>query len=373
MQRIFSRFLILAVLFGPVLFPSVAAAQINDVPSSDTVLGDVSSRGSGSLGGGYRVSDIIRINKNNISMNKNQLLAYRLFFGGLFCVLSGAIGSLAYGAEQLPATLTCTPDLPSDTLRAEQFTFAAGRTLAINCTARSTAAGDVSALLLGKQTDTQNKLSASGADMILTSDTPAQATLSFPAAFQRGNYRYSITLLDTKTHQPIAEEVTLVGVIEGDEQARILSLALEKEQYEWQAPATLSLSVTLPENKSLETSPLSLGISMNDALGATCQTLVADTPVKQVTDAYAFQFPGPGVCANTLQIVLKNQAGTVIDERVLAVGLPDVAVPTPSSNQSESTQPSMSSALSRPLIIGLVLTGIVFLAIGALALARKRK
>lgn len=282
-----------------------------------------------------------------------------------------SFSSTTRAAETSPVILTCTPNLPSNNIEGGQFTFAAGKTLTIDCTAQSAASSDLSAMLLGKQTDAQKKSDASSTDMTLTPDTPAKATLQFPAVFQNGNYNYSFTLLDIKTHQPIAKEVLLTGVIAGDEQARITAVALNQEEYEWQAPATLDLSVTLPENKTLETSPLSLEISMSDTNGKICHTLVKNTAIKQPVASYTFKFPESGTCANTLKIVLKNQDDTVVDERMLAVGLPESTVQTASS--AEQIVAAAASPMSRPVIIGLVLVVVALLTIGAISFARKQR
>ncbi len=318
-------------------------------------------------------------NKENKTMpqerNQRKKQSYLLMVVGFLVALVMPMQTVRAADEASSVAFFCVPQSAEKKLSAGGiFTLDGGEKVSFSCGAKTTdAKAGFSAMLVGKQVDPQGALAGSGSSLTQES---SNTTLEFPAVFQPGLYTYTFSLIDTKTKQPLAEDIVLTGKVEGGkEQPRILSVTLDKERYEWGMPAALTALLEVSNGDTPQSKGLTLAVSLQDKEGKMCRMLIDDQPIEVVQDTYQFTLPEAGACANTLEVVLKTKQGDkgmILDKKLVAFGVPEMKT----FDGEGFTLPNggFLAALPQSLLIGLVVTGGLFLVlIGYFLMKKKRR
>lgn len=289
-------------------------------------------------------------------------------------LLLGA-GLLFFGQAaqvQAAAALSCLPETPVTLVDGVgTFTLVSGDAVMFTCEAKGVS-GEVAALVLGKLTDVKGVASASSSDVLLVGDTPTSTTLSFPAVFQSGDYRYTFTLFDKATSQPLTEEAVLLGVIKGTKQASIATVTFDREQYEWQDPFALTVGLDIPEGQDLNADKLMLHVTLADASGNDCVTLGDNVPVTSAQETLRLSFPPAGSCSNLVLLSLRANDGAILDQEFLAVGLPEATAPAAQVVPAEGSEGVLASIPSL-LLVFLGITGALLLVLVGYFFLRRRR
>ena len=233
-------------------------------------------------------------------------------------------------------------------------------------------ARNISLLLVGKQIDVRGGTDAVAASVEFGVDTFKKTALTFPAVHLPGEYQYVFALFDTQTKLPVGKELVLDGAMEGNLQSQIMidRVSLEREHYDWADPFTLTVAVNIPEGVDVKTTQPRVHVTMNNMNGEECAVLTEDQDVTQAENVYQLRFPKEGKCVNAVRVSLSDKEGSVLDQKVVAVGLPEVKIATPSGMTNGA---GFFSATSRILLVALGLTGILCLALVGYFVIRKRK
>ena len=278
----------------------------------------------------------------------------------------------ALGADAAPtmASFSCAPLSPEKKLTAGGvFALEVGDSPSFSCSVQSqNAEQKFAAVLVGKQTDAKGVMSASSSDLAVTSEQSG-TTLIFPPVFQPGLYQYTFSLIDTVTKQPLSQDVTLTGKLKGTEQSHILSVAFDKEHYEWGAGASVVVTLGVPDGQTFDPKEFLLGGALQGKDGKFCQSVFEKQPVLQAENTYQFTLPEKGECVNALDVSLMTQNGTVVDQKTLAFGVPEMKTADTMANTGMSLAKGMSSAM----VIGLILTGILVLVLVGYFLMKKNQ
>lgn len=229
-----------------------------------------------------------------------------------------------------------------------------------------------SGMIVGKETNGETTLAVASTSVVLPASGSAEATLQFPAVFQNGTYRYAFTLFDAETKQSLAKEVTLIGVIKGTKRPQILSVVPDKTNYAWGAPLTLTVALDLPKGDTLVSDTLLFDVAMQDRSGKGCAVLAENQTVTQVTETLLLRFPQEGNCVNAITLVLKSQDGNVIDQKVIAVGLPEMKAPAVAAPVIDTDSRAFFQ-MPRTLVVGVILTTMLFCALGGYFLVLKKR
>lgn len=245
-----------------------------------------------------------------------------LVFAVVLAVFGVGFVSEGVRGEQFPVTLSCTSE--SDGQGSKEITLVSGQPSKVQCTAtKITPDKSYELFLLGNRSFAQGTTSeASSTSFSLAANAAASGFLEFPAVFQPGEYQYTFTLYDTVSKQPIADVATLRGVLKGKERATLGSVSVDQERYEWEAPLKLSLGVKLFQDTTLEASPLTVRVVLQNNQGEECAVLVENQPLSEFNESISMKLPKKGKCTNELTVSLKDKEGTVLDQKNVAIGLP---------------------------------------------------
>lgn len=292
-------------------------------------------------------------------------------------ILSGLLlgaGLLFFGQAaqvQAAAALSCLPETPVTLVDGVgTFTLVSGDAVVFTCEAKGVS-GEVAALVLGKLTDVKGVASASSSDVLLVGDALMSTTLSFPAVFQSGDYRYTFTLFDKATSQPLTEEAVLLGVIKGAKRASIATVTFDREQYEWQDPFALAVGLDIPEGQDLNADKLMLHVTLADASGNDCVTLGDNVPVTSAQETLRLKFPVTGSCSNLVLLSLRASDGAILDQEFLAVGLSEATAAAQAAPAEESE--SVLASIPSLLLVFLGITGALLLVLVGYFFLRKSR
>lgn len=304
---------------------------------------------------------------------------YSLLFSSLLIAILGAwhFEEAIAAAPIFPVNVTCLPATPlTGKGSSPSFTLTRGTSPHFTCSIKNqSATEDFSGFLLGKATSGKNAPAASSNTVTLKKNTTTEATLEFPAVLQSGTYQYVFTLFDTTTKKPLAAESSLSGVLAGESQANIATITLDRDHYDWSAPLTLSVSVTLPQGTNFKDSPLALTVGLQDQQEKPCATLAENLFLSQSDAVLKLTLPAQGKCTNTLVVSLKTKIGTLVDKKVVALPLPEQQA-TPS--QSVQTAPPVSSssfvaAIPQGLLAAVIITTMLMLALAGYFFIKKKR
>lgn len=284
------------------------------------------------------------------------IIAGGIMLSSVFCY------PVAKAESMLPLTSTvrCLPDGAQSPVSNNAFQITRGQEIIFECTIIQSKDGKpFSATLMAKQNGGGQAAVISSTDITAPDTLPLKTTLRFPALFQKSDYLYSFSLINTETKQPMAREVTLLGALKDTAQSRISAASTDKSEYAW--GDTITLKLTLVEGP---TTPLYFDLSMPTAEGAVCAKLYENQPITKNEAAVSVVIPKDAGCANTLDIALKSEDKTVLDKKSLALNIATVEAP----NESGSTVERPSWA-----IIGVALAfGVALLSlIGYLSFRKK--
>lgn len=281
----------------------------------------------------------------------------------------------AQGAEDirsskpLTATLSCIPE--STVITGENFVLFEGKETLFTCTVERVVKGSpLSVMLLGKQVRDKEVPAASSSSFTLA-DQVVKQTLVFPALYRGGKYVYTFSLVDTATRAAVSKEVILTGTLKSAKHALFQSVNVGETKPLWGAPLTIDYMLSFPEGQTLKTDPLTLRIVMQDIHGGECAVFAENQAVKEVNGAHAFTLPTQGACSNVLLVVLKAADGTVLEQRMLAIGLPEKKAPVAPSLFSKVI--SFIVGLPWMLKTGLIIMGVVALLFLTYVLIRKHR
>lgn len=269
-------------------------------------------------------------------------------------------------AESLPLTDTirCVPDAAHGSVSKNTFPIARGKEIVFECTVlQSKTDGTFSATLIATQNGGGQAAVISSADIVTKDALPAKASLRFPAVFQKSDYLYSFSLIDTATKQPLAREITLLGTLKDTVPARISKVVTDRPEYTWGDTVSLTLTLDRPEQS---TTPLTLDLSMPTAEGTVCAKLSENQSItgNEMTLSTVIPKQNDG-CANTLDIVLKAEDKTVLDQKTLALS---IATPEAINETNVAAPRSLSTSL-----IGLaVASGVILLSLVGFLFFKKK-
>lgn len=285
-----------------------------------------------------------------------------------------SFGSGARAAEdEYPVSLFCSPE-EAEIDASGGFVQTTGTITTIVCEMTDSMKDrSVSAFLLGKQTFEGASLSTLGSDVILTGNTSLKTTLPFPAVFQNGEYQYTFSLIDKGTQKVLAKESYLVGTTKGDTpRIKIASATISEGQHKWQSPFDLTVTFDIPKEYDFQSNPISLHVGMRDILGNECAVLLQKHFIRTESQKFGLFFPEEGNCINGVTVSLQDKTSAVVDQKILAVGLPDrkpinEEVASPSSGQT-----GFLKNIPLAIQVGLVITTILILTLGGYFLLRKK-
>lgn len=230
----------------------------------------------------------------------------------------------AEGEVPPKVALSCTPrNLPSDEKRV--FTLNKGEGVAITCFLINTTKDTLSGMLLAKQNSNLNgESTASSTSVTLEGEESKEVSLSFGPVFVPGNYYYSATFMGTDGHS-LSRDTVLSGVLVGETVLSMATATLDKGEYGWTDSAKLSLTLTASgqEASIIENEKPTVSVAMLTKDQVPCAYLLDKRPITQAKDDYVFTFSDAALCANTLRITLQKADGTVMDQKVIAVSLPE--------------------------------------------------
>lgn len=257
----------------------------------------------------------------------------KFFFTSIFVLvfsfgfsLQTAQGAEAQMQSKPPiATFSCVPEATVAT--GENFALLEGNQTVFTCKVERIMKGaPLSVMLLGKQTFGKEVPAASSSNFTLA-DQAVTTTLIFPEVYRSGKYLYAFSLADTATRAAVAKDVTMTGTLKSTKHALFQSVNVGGAIPRWGAPLTLDYTLSLPEGQTLETGPLTLRIAMQDKSGGECAVFVENQAIAKINGAQTFVLSEQGACNNVLLVVLKAADGTVLEQRVLAIGLPEKKAP----------------------------------------------
>ena len=295
------------------------------------------------------------------------------FFTAFLMLGLTILGSEAQAAEnEYTVSLFCAPQ--ENTVDSSgRFTQVSGTIVTIVCEITDSMKDRaVSAILLGKQTYEGASLSTLGNDVVLTGNMNAETTLPFPAVFQSGEYQYTFSLIDKETQKVITQEAYLVGTIKGDTpRVKIASAIVSEGQHQWQGPFDLTTTFDIPEGYDFQANPLSLHVGMQDTNGDECAVLLQKHFIRTDSQKLGLVFPEEGNCVNGMIVSLHDKTSAVVDQKILAVGLPNTQ---PATDESSPTQ-EMEILKGIPLAIqvGLAITVILIVTLIGYFLLRRQK
>lgn len=286
-----------------------------------------------------------------------------------------AVAPVAWAAEDMMVSLSCVPKDAADqkTEKSNAPTLVSGQPTVFSCTAKNVNMDkSVTLLVLGKETKDKMMPVTSSADLSLPVGASGEVTMQFPAIFQPGSYEYVFSVYDTETKALVSKEVVLSGVLKGAEQPAILSVIPDKDRYEWGAPFLFSLSLAMPKGEEFVPETLSVTATLQDMHGQSCLTLIDHQTLVKAEDLYQTIFPETAPCTNVLEVTLTDKDGTLLDKKLLAIGLPEAKM---AKNKTSATfAPStLVSLFPRSLMIGLSVTGVLVLALIGYFLVKKNQ
>jgi hypothetical protein len=248
----------------------------------------------------------------------------KIFVGAVFLLGASAQGVFAEDMIAQPILFACLPDAPVQITKNNNFALAFGSDTVFGCALKNTK-NDAAyeAVLIGKQMDESGVVAISSNMVTLPADGTTQIALQFPAVFRPGMYQYTFSLTEKTTAEPLAREAILTGVLTGSAQASIVSATVNQTEYHWAGPFALTVKVAHPPEQSLDQVPLFLTLSMQNKQGHECALLEKDIPVQQIEDTYQLHFPQGADCTNAVVVSLRTKDGSVKDQTILAVPLPE--------------------------------------------------
>lgn len=229
-----------------------------------------------------------------------------------------------------------------------------------------------SLLLSGKQIDSNGAADATAIAIDLGTGGSQKATLTFPRVYRSGQYQYVFSLFDTVTKQSVAKDFVLTGELEGDAamQVSIDQVSLDKEQYEWTDSFVLNVTLNNLEKQDLSSEPLSLHVALQDKTGAPCAVLSDSQRIMNSEEKLKLKFPGEGTCVNGMVVALRDAKGMVLDQKILAVGLPETK---PVHEGSALQKTGMLNGVPLLVQVGLIMTFCLLLILGGYFFLRKQK
>lgn len=311
-------------------------------------------------------------------MHTQKQLSALLFGSLLVTIFSLGYHEKVTAAEPTaPVSFACLPKTPP-IKKGEATSFSLVRNIppVFTCTIKNNSSDqEFSGFLLGKSSADQGTPVATSATVAIKKNATTETTLEFPAVLHSGTYRYVFTLFDTTNKKPLASEYSVIGILEGDQQAKITAVTLDADHYEWSSPLTLTVSIALPEDTALANFPLALTVGLQNQQGELCATLTENQFPSQTKTTLKLKFPEQGNCTNALVVLLKNKNGAPIDQKVVAVPLPKKQTITPTHQTSTSLLPvssDLTADIPRGILIFLTITAVLLSAlVGYFFLRRK--
>lgn len=290
---------------------------------------------------------------------------------GILAFLFVLAPSMVQAEESMPAvSLFCVPMAVIEKgALADTFPLTQGQETVFSCTVSALEKEKtMSVLLMGKQAYEKELPAATGTEVVLSGE-PVVTTISFPVVYRFGTYQYTFSVIDLATKQEVGGPNQFVGVLKGEGRASIKDMSVDKEQYQWQDPVSLHLSLMIPEGVKIENEKLSLHVAVQNQQGGECVVLEDNRAVTEAEADYALSLPREeSACTNALSVILK-QDETVVDQRTLAVRLKDAT----QSNGAEQSGENIFSKIPKSLLIGIGLTVLFCLALAGYFLMRKER
>ncbi len=268
-----------------------------------------------------------------------------------------------------PVSIYCLPEnTKTDIVGA--FVQVSGEALTVHCDVSATDKNkDLSAFILGKQVFEGRDLSTTGSVVMLKGNETASVALTFPAVFQGGEYQYTFSLQENGSGRALAHESYLLGSVEvGQTEARITGAKFDRERYAWQD--SFRLTVNIDQTKAVVSEKtLFLHVTLDDMSGKECAVLMEKQIVTSGAETVIASFPTEGTCANQVTVSLRGSDNEVLDQKILAVGLPEKRLVTEGVDEKYL---QVFGKVPRPLLIFLIFTGTLVLGIGGAILMRRR-
>lgn len=280
-------------------------------------------------------------------------------------VLSGWLSVAADSlAAEMPVTLACTLDGRSELKKGVAVTFVCSVTSETNRT--------YTTMLLAKQSLNNVVTAASSAHLSLGVKATTQTKIEFPAIYQPGSYTYTFSLMDIESKSAIAEEIQLMLPLAGSTQATLGEVVPDKIVYQWGESVNLTVSLETSGDEAVDMGKLSLSAALQSALGDNCLMLVENRPVGKSNDTYTLNLPRESSCTNGLAVTLRDESGSALDRKVVALGLPAATVDVSQSSEkgTQHTDQGQGGFSLNFLWISAV-GGVLILLIGYLVLRRR--
>lgn len=284
--------------------------------------------------------------------------------------LSIAVHTSQAAPVDYPVSLFCRPDKGKVDL-VGAFAQTKGEALSVRCEISNSSKDKIfSAFLLGKQVFEGQTLASTGEPVTIKESETVDITLTFPAVFQGGEYQDTFSLIDPSTAQPLAHDAYLLGTIEGGKKAvRIESATFDRERYMWQDAFQLTVNLDATKDAELGARGLSFHLTLDGATGEECAVLEEKKAVTGGTETLNLVFPAEGACANQMTLSLRADDGSVVDQKILAVGLPEKK---PIQVASTGMTGEMLAKVPGPVLLLLVITGVLILGLTGFLLMRKK-
>ena len=232
-----------------------------------------------------------------------------------------------YGEEVTPpvykVALSCTPKhVPAE--KGGPFLLKKGERIELGCFMTNATEDSLTGTLSAKEYRSKGSdTRISSTDIVLASGESQAVDLVFAPLFVTGSYYYAVSLTGAN-NQALSPTVTLTTLLEGQNQPAIASAHLDKGQYAWSDLAVLTVALTDETTSNmLKDQGVQLSVMMLDEKGTNCTTLLTQERVTSVTGEYRFKFSPEVSCTNTIRVVLQNDKTETLDEKVLAVALPE--------------------------------------------------